>query len=459
MKFVCCRGWWAPRQTKKPAFSVGDPLTRAIFGFLVAIGMSAYGVSPQSVGTSQSAVVAFVGGRVFDGTTFVQREFCIDERKIVTCPNEPARKVNVTGVFITPPFGDAHTHHFDGLYTIDWHTDLAVGSGVFYAMTMTARGSQVAMIRERLRGPGNVDVSSSTGAITGPDSHPIEIYEAIALGAYTYEDQLARADEIRTSSLVADDAYFVVESVEDVREKWPMLLQSQPDHIKVFLRSSERYEKGYGKWGPGGGINPSLLGTIRELSRDAGLRMAVANSSIDDFRVSLKAKADIITHLPCYQDSSSDETSPYFDIDTADECLISEDEARLAASQNMISVLIVTEWAKERPDEQVDWEKANIKVLREAGAPLAVGVNAYGATLTDGMIAGASKGFLSPVELLRVASMDTPRAIFPARQIGCLEVGCEASFIGFEKNPIEDISAIRNITLRYKDGQVLELSD
>ena len=326
-------------------------------------------------------------------------------------------------------------------------------------MTMTARGSQVALIRQRLRGPGNVDVSSSTGAFTGPDSHPIEIYEAIVLGAYTYEDQLARANEIRASSLVADDAYFVVESVDDVQEKWPLLLQSQPDHIKVYLRSSERYDEGFGKWGPGGGIDPSLLGTIRELSRDAGLRMAVANSSIGDFRASLSAGADMITHLPCYQDSSSDEASPYFDIDTAEECLISEDDARLAAIQNMISVLIVTEWAKERPDEQVEWEKANIKTLKEAGAPLAVGVNAYGATLTDGMIAGANKGFLSPAELLRVASMDTPRAIFPTRKIGCLEVGCEASFIGFERNPIEDISAIRNISLRYKDGQVLEVSD
>ena len=167
----------------------------------------------------------------------------------------------------------------------------------------------------------------------------------------------------------------------------------------------------------------------------------------------------MITHLPCYQDTSNEESGPYFDIDTAEECLISKDEARRAASQQMISTLIVTEWAKERPDDQVEWEKSNINALKEAGAPLAVGVNAYGATLTDGMIAGVKKGFLSAVELLRVASLDTPRAIFPRRRVGCLDVGCEASFIGFEKNPIEDITAIRNITMRLKDGKVVELSD
>ncbi len=313
------------------------------------------------------------------------------------------------------------------------------------------------MIRERLRGPGNVDVSSSMGAITGPDSHPIEIYEALALGAYTFTEQLARADEIRSSTLAADDAYFIVETEDDLQEKWPLLLESRPDHIKVYLRSSERYDEGFGKWGPGGGINPELLPIIRKLSREAGLRLAVANSSIEDFRASLGAEADMITHLPCYQDTSSVDHGPYFDINTAEECLVSKDDAQRAARQKMISTLIVTEWAKERPYEQVEWEKANINMLKEAGAPLAVGVDAYGANLTEGLIAGAEKGFLSPVELLRVASMDTPRAIFPARRIGCLEIGCEASFIGFEKNPIEDISAIRDITLRIKDGQVLKL--
>lgn len=433
-------------------------MIRAIFGLMTLIGMSGC-IYSSSVNASQSDVVAFTDGHIFDGTRFVQREICVDEREIVTCPDEPARQVSIEGVFITPPFGDAHTHHFDGSYTLAWHTDLGIRSGAFYAMTMTARGSQVAVIRDQLRGPGNVDVSSSMGAITGPDSHPIEIYEALALGAFTFEEQLARADEIRSSSLVANDAYFIVETEDDVRKKWPLLLASEPDHIKVYLRFSERYDEGFGKWGPGGGIDSRLLPIIRKLSRDAGLRMAVASSSIEDFRASLRAQADMITHLPCYQDTSSEESGPYFYIKTAEECLVSHDDARRAARQNMISTLIVTEWAKERPAELVEWEKASISALKEAGAPFAVGVNAYGETLTDGMIAGVDKGFLSSVELLRIASMDTPRAIFPARRIGCLEVGCEASFIGFDGNPIEDIAAIRSIKLRFKDGQMLELPE
>lgn len=436
-----------------------NAVARKILISISAVAVCACSASRPFPTTSQSYAVAFVGGQIFDGEQFTQRKICVAERHFVACPKTPADEVSLDGLFVTPPFGDAHTHHFDGPFTIDWQTNLAIGSGVFYAMTMTARGSQVALVRERLRGPGNVDVSSSMGGITGPDSHPTEIYEAIALGAYTFEDQLARMDEIRASTLVADDAYFVVETENDLEEKWPLLLQSQPDHVKVYLRSSELYDENFGKWGPGGGIDPSLLPSIRELSRAAGLRMAVANSSIEDFRASLDAEADMITHLPCYQDSSSEDAGPYFDIDTAEECLISKEDARRAANQQMVSTLIVTEWAKERPDEQVEWEKANITSLRAAGAPLAVGTNAYGMTLTDGMIAGVNKRFLPAVDLLRLASMHTPRAIFPTRNIGCLDIGCEASFIALERNPIEDISAIASIAVRLKDGELMGLAE
>ena len=55
--------------------------------------------------------------------------------------------------------------------------------------------------------------------------------------------------------------------------------------------------------------------------------------------------------------------------------------------------------------------------------------------------------------------MDSPRAIFPGRRVGCLNVGCEASIIGFDRNPIEDITAIRTIVVRSKDGGALNSSD
>ena len=118
----------------------------------------------------------------------------------------------------------------------------------------------------------------------------------------------------------------------------------------------------------------------------------------------------------------------------------------------MTSVLIVSEWAKNRPEPHVDWEMHNIAVLEAAGAPLAIGSNAYGSTVIDGLIAGAESGYFEPSRLLRLATTDTARAIFPGRRAGCLATGCEASFLVLDDNPLDDFSNIRSIRLRVKDG-------
>jgi imidazolonepropionase-like amidohydrolase len=414
-----------------------------------------FSASVLSGAEAPRAVTEYRGGHVFTGEGFVETALCVEGATIVTCDGKATSVVNLEGGFIIPPFADAHTHHFDGPYTFAWHRSSSLDAGVFYAMTMTAPVSGILQIRDQLSGSKNVDVATALGGITGPESHPAEIYEAVALGILSYEEQVARAEEIRSSQKMADDAYFVMRTAAEAKEKWPIILDNDPDLIKVFLRSSERYREGYGKWGPGGGLDPGLLPLIRKLSQEAGLRLAVANSSLADFRASVAANADFVTHLPCYQDSMSDPESPYYSVDTDENCELSRADADAAAAIGMGSVLITSEWAKERPEVYVGWEKHNVGLLEAAGAPLAIGSNAYGATVIDGLVAGAQKRFFEPARLLRLATTDTARLIFPNRRAACLEQSCEASFLVLEGNPLEDFSRIRAIRLRVKDGEPL----
>lgn len=425
---------------------------------LSALILSACAKTSGDQTASPSPVMAYTGAYIFDGTKFEARPICISDKMIVACGDHPETTINLDGLYITPPFGDAHTHHFDGIYTVEWHMSLGRNSGTFYAMTMTAPTSGVVSIRERLNGSGAVDVATSMGGITGPDSHPAEIYEALALGIRSYEERVERYDEIKTSKLSADDAYYVVETPDDVRRKLTELLDANPNHIKVFLRDSQRYNEGYGKWGPGGGINPELLPLISTLTKQAGKRLAVSASSLSDFRAGLDAEADIITHLPCYQDTEEDPASVYFSIAEADECLLSDKDAEKAAQIGLASTLITTEWEKDRADKWVAWEIANIDTLKSADTTLVVATNNYGSTLTPGLIAGVEKGFFTAPEMLELASMKTPKTIFPDRNIGCLKLGCEASFIAFSDNPLENFKAIEDISFALKDGAPVELT-
>lgn len=414
----------------------------------------------QQAEAGEHEIVRYTGIKTFDGSQFISKDLCVANAKFVKCTKTKGKQtvVDLKGLYVTPPFGDAHTHHFDGPYTLEWHNSIALESGAFYAMTMTAPTKGVLSIRDKLATQPYVDVASSLGGITGPESHPAEVYEALALNIRTPEERSKRFNEVKASKRYADNAYYVVDNEQSVEDKMALLLKSKPDHVKVFLRSSDRYAENWGKWGPGGGVDPKLLPLISVITKYAGLRLAVANSNIADFRESLKVEADIVTHLPCYQDTESEPDSEYYKKQTKENCLLSGDDARKAAEIGMASTLITTEWEKDRPTKLVEWEKHNINKLEKAGATLVIASNNYGATLTKGLIAAINKEFFTETQLLKIATINTPKTIFPKRKIGCLDVDCEASFIGFADNPLENFSTISKIEYRLKDGKALNTS-
>jgi len=67
----------------------------------------------------------------------------------------------------------------------------------------------------------------------------------------------------------------------------------------------------------------------------------------------------------------------------------------------------------------------------------------------------ATLGVLTPLELLRLWSEATPRAIYPTRRVGCLTDGCEASLLVLAAAPTADFANTKRITLRMKDGRLL----
>jgi imidazolonepropionase-like amidohydrolase len=425
------------------------------------VGLSETAASEQSPAWAADDTIALENGRWFDGARFRQRRavYIVGGRLESRRPSRIDRRVDLSGAYVVPPLGDAHTHRYDGPFGFPAQRQADLTDGVFYAMTMTAPARGVARIRDQFSGPTNVDVRSALGGITGPDSHPAEIYEAVALGFYTFEQQLANQAQIRESRRANGNAYHIVSNIEDLDRSWAALMAQQPDLVKVFLRSSERYEEGWGKWGPGGGLDPNLLPAVAERARAEGLRLAVSASSISDFRAALAVDADMVTHLPCYQDTESGGVdNPYYDLPSDEECRLTSADARAAARQGVVSLLITSEWDKpreERAQRYRDFENWNVSQLERAGAALAIGSNAYGETVLPGLIALSNTTLFSRARLLRLATMDTPNAIFPERAIGCMRRGCEASFLVLNADPLQSFEALRDIRFRVKEGLLL----
>jgi imidazolonepropionase-like amidohydrolase len=396
-------------------------------------------------------------GQWFDGRRFVRGDRAIRSGRFVDARSVVAdASVDLGGGYVVPPMADAHTHLFDGSFGINWQRAQYLREGIFYALTTTAPSSGVRAIRAQLSGPTNVDVASAMGGITGPDSHPAEVYEQLALGLRSEAERIARNEEVRASRRAVDNAYFVVTNAEDFEAKWAIIDRNSPDWIKVFLRDSQLFgQERRGSWAAGG-LNPALLPMIAERARAAGRPLVVAASSMADWRAAAAAGARVLSHPPCYQSAQSEglyRAQP----DTNADCRLTARDARAAARVGMHITLISSEWNERRDNTAWAWEAQQLRQMRAHRVPMIVGANAYGASLVDGLVYRATRPGFTNQQLLRLATMDTAPAIFPNRRVGCMDVGCEASMLILADNPLDDLRALRTIRLRIKDGRLLNL--
>lgn len=442
-------------------------LFRAMFcATIFSANVGSYGASAStSQAWAAAETVAFQNGHWFDGDGFAFGTRWIRAGRFVPQPGTVDRAVDLGGRYVTPPLGDAHTHHFDGPFGFEAQNRGYLENGVFYVMNHTAPTRGVQAIRDRLFKPDSVDVSTSTGGLTGPNSHPREVYERLALHIFNADEFEVRNNEVRASYRMEDNAYYIIDSEADLESKWPVVLAGEPDFIKIFSQSypdDVRDTLNVG-WQTEG-IDEELVGAIVERAEAAGLRSAIVGGRVFNIELALANRASMVSHMPCYmvaplegiyaQPPQTDET-----------CLITSELAERAAESSLVQVHWTSGWREdleefglEQSAQIEQWQIANLRILEDAGSPIAIGSDLYGVYGgIEGLVALAGRNILPNARLLEIAVMDTPQIIFPDRRIGCLEVGCEASFLVLAADPIEDFAALRAIEMRIKDGLLLTL--
>jgi imidazolonepropionase-like amidohydrolase len=174
---------------------------------------------------------------------------------------------------------------------------------------------------------------------------------------------------------------------------------------------------------------------VRKARRD-GLRVAVHVNPAADFRHALLAGADEIAHLPLERINAGD--------------------ARRAAARRTV---VVTTTLSHRPTGHVkdlgEVHRHNLRLLRAAGVTLAVGTDDNNRTAVEEAENLNRLGVFDRLTLLKLWVEDTPKAIFPARKIGGLRDGYEASFITLDGNPLDDFASVRRVRFRFKQGHLI----
>jgi imidazolonepropionase-like amidohydrolase len=389
-----------------------------------------------------SGVVAYTHGQWWDGKAFTAGDRYVQGDLFVRKPTvAPGRTVDLHGMYVVPPFGDAHNHMPGSPAAFD---AAAVDAGVFYFMNPNIMASLVPGLRAYLAAPGHIDTRLAIGGITAPGGHPEKLYEDI-LTKYVYTD-------MKPEQMVGD-AFNYVTKPADIDPVMDKLMAEHTDFVKIFLLYSEDFAKRKDDPAMRGdkGLDPALVPAIVAAAHKRGLKVAAHIETAADFRVVVAAGVDEAAHMPGYV-ALEDPISKY---------AITDADAAAAAKARM--TVVTTAWlggntrdlAQRLPAVQA-MQKANLLKLQAAGVPLILGTDGDAGSVIKEARYLMSLGVVDSPTLLQLLCVDTPRFIFPGRRIGMLAPGYEASFLALKADPSVDLAGLTQIGFRVKQGLELE---
>jgi Amidohydrolase family len=369
--------------------------------------------------SAEAQSICFTNGRWFGGRTFHPRTFCTTSGVLTTRRPPDARDVDLKGAYVIPPFGEAHNHNVEDSDALPERIREYLRNGVFYVKNPGPLRSPAP--RALVGRPGSIDAVFATGGFTGTDGYP------------------AGAQQ--------------VETLAELERKWPLLLAAKPDFVKTYLLYSEEYaqrknDPAKNAWK---GLDPRLLPEIVRRAHTAGLRVSTHVETAADFHQAVAAGVDEITHVPGFRAEGSD-LAPY----TNGRFRITDADAKLAARRDIVVVTTVGSAVARGEDVIRDTIVENLRTLRRNNVAMAIGSGDSRKGVLAELAQLRSLGIFSNRELLELWTRATSQSIFPARRLGRLATGYEASFLVLEGDPLANFDNTTRIRLRVKNGRVLD---
>jgi len=360
------------------------------------------------------------------------------------------RRMDFRGQYLVSPLAEAHNLNLQSSWGFGRYAQSYLRDGVFYAAMLCGEPKSVAPLRELSGQPDSPDVLFNTACITAADGYPLGQLAGLPAGDKA-ADKAAFAARLAE---VVDKSILVIDSPDQLAQKWPLVAPRKSEMLTLMLNRSEAAElradpRQFGRIG----LRPELVAPIVKRAHQDGLHVWAHIETAADFALAVQAGVDVLAHLPGYLIADGASIEAY---------RISA-EAAAEAARHKTAVITGTAAAtlfKTTPEQLAAVRRLqadNLKTLAQAGVPLWLGSDTFNGTALAEWRSLVSLGALDAATLLRIATIDTPRALFPKRHLACFEPGCEASFLVLAANPLQDPSALERIHLRIKQGRILTL--
>ncbi len=379
----------------------------------------------------------FDGEKLQSGTLYVE-----DGRFVEKRPRKVNRLLELRGQTLVAPLADAHNHNLQSAWGLDKFGQDYLRDGVFYAAMLCADPAAIDPIRSRIAQPETPDVLFATACITSSDGQPLAMLQS--------------GTPPMPLDQIVDKAVLVMDTPEQVGQKWPLIAGRHSDLVKVIMSYHDRPELRQVPEQRGRlGVTPEVVAEVVRRAHAEQRRVVVHIESAADFAAAVNAGADFIAELPGYFPQHGEDPETH---------LIAPEVAALAAEKKVgiVTATVATRLFQPAPDLLARIEavqKQNLERLKAAGARLLIGSDLFTGNALSEVHHLDQLGVLDKAALLRLATVDTPRALFPKRELGCFRPGCEASFLVLIGNPLEDLDALDKPLLRIKQGRVLTQLD
>ncbi len=426
--------------------------------------------SPGTTAAPTAESYVFVNGRWFDGEGFrPETWYSVRGRFTRQVQAGPVQTVDLAGLYIVPPFGEAHNHNVEGPWNIQAVAQRYLQDGVFYVKNPNDVRDFALQIRHAVNVPTSIDATFAHAGLTGRGGHPVALYEDV-LRVGRYEPVVGPIER----GWFENRSYVVVETDADVDAKWPLITSGRPDFVKLYLVHSE--DDGAGTEVPAGhhrlGLHPALVPGIAARAHAAGLQVTAHVETAVDFRHAVRSGVDELAHVPGWLLQGPQD---------AEGARLTEEDARLAA-EHKIRVVTTTVAGQAMPSigghhphghheghgsgpemkhsasaaEPVSHVlRDNLQLLQRAGVNVVIGSDHADTSLAE-VLHLRTLHLFDNRTLLKMWCEATPAAIFPDRLLGKFAEGYEASFLALAGNPLEDFDQVRTIRYRFKQGVPLD---
>lgn len=407
------------------------------------------------VRTSPGApTLEFVNGRWLDDGAF--RDGAMYSVQGVLTRERPVRvdrTIDLRGGWAVPGFGEAHTHRFGDPATLEADHAAFLQAGVFYAMVQDAAEPVGALHRAAAAEDTTVDILYTHGVIT-PSWGVMPVFFGMMAESGRYGAEV-EADELEGR------LYFSVDDVAALERAWPRIRDLGHPFVKVIVAFSDDIARrradpeAFPVSMPTGsarpGVTPDVLRRLVQLAHADGIAVSAHIETAADFRLAVQAGVDWIAHMP-----ASWQIGPPTGIPGTEAWKLTL-EGGFAARRARIPVVTTLSSPPDHPQADAFREvhAHNLEVLRDAGAPLAIGSDRFDGTSVDEALLLRGFDVLSDAQLLNLLATQTPRLLFPGRRIGHLREGYEASFTVLGSDPTRNLAAVTDIRIRVKNGWVL----